>query len=197
MHKEPTFKELLDHINSSAENSKANCSLGLFVNEFSKDDVSWEDGKVLESFAVKKPAIQISTEVDNNDLFYNVNFIFNSYNDADYKQLWAFITRYVDKARKQEARLSAGEELESVIALTISIIPEKYYGKYCVWINIPFIDMISRTEFAFEKSAVISFLCDESSLGAQRCDDDMVDRRSIEQEVAREMEAQMAAGEGQ
>lgn len=186
MSKEPTFKELLDYINGGADEAKANCSLGLFISDYYEENV-----KEVDNFVVKKPIVNISSFVDENELFYNVSFYFKSYDDIDFKQMWKFICRYANKVRVERQQLDAGKELEKVSGLSVSIIPEIYQGKYFAYINIPFVETMSCTENAFDKTAVISFICNEESFGILSSDDDLIDRRSIEREVEQEILSEM------
>lgn len=187
----PTFKELVDHINSSVVERKANCSVGFFVTEYKKTDDSEPDpGKEVDSFNVKKPAINISSFIHDNEIYFEVSFYFNSYNDSDYKQMWKFLCRHADKVKREAERAEAGDELDRASILSVSIVPEKFRGKYFVYINMPFIDTVSCTENAYDKSVKVSFFCPEEGLSGAVADDDIIDRRSIERQAERELLAE-------
>ena len=59
----------------------------------------------------------------------------------------------------------------------------------------PFPETISRTENAFDGSAVVSFICEDKGFGMMTSDDDMIDRRSIEREVEQELDAEFGVVE--
>ena len=194
----PTFKELLDHINSAAKERKANCFVGFFVTEYKRTESPEAEvgpGNEVDSFHVKKPVIEISSFTMDNDLFYEVNFHFKSYNDSDYKQLWKFLCRYAEKVKRESEELEAGAQLDKAAILSISIVPEKFRGKYFVYINMPFIDMATCSENAYDKTAKISFICAEESLSGAIADDDVIDPRSIAREVDDELLAEAAVEE--
>lgn len=185
MIKEPTFKELLAHINSAADDLKANCSIGLFVSDYYDETV-----KEVDSFVVKKPIINISSFLDENELFYTIQFCFKSYDDVDFKQMWKFICKYTEKAKSEREYLNSGKELEKISVLSISILPDMYKGKYSVYANMPLLETISCTTNAFDKSAVISVICTDEGFNALAADEDIIDRRSIEREVENEILAE-------
>lgn len=182
MANEMSFKELLEHINNEHTDGRANCSIGLFVVEHSD-----ETQKEIENFIVKKPIVSISSFAENNEWYYNVGFYFKSYNDADYKQMWKFLCRFVDKTKNEALRIEDGEVLEKITVLSISIIPDKFKGKYFVNVHMPFAETISRSEDAYDGTANISLICSEESLQALLSDDDIIDPRSIELEVESEL----------
>lgn len=182
MIKEPTFKELISHINSAAEQSKPNCSLGLFISEYFDEAV-----KEIDNFVVKKPIVNISSFIEDNEVFYNVEFCFKSYNDVDFKQMWKFICKYIDKARAERELLENGSETEKISILSVTILPELYKGKYSIYINMPLLETVSCSINAYDKTAVISLICNEESFGVLASDDDIIDRRSIEREVEQEI----------
>lgn len=186
MEEQVTFKEILDYINSGVETAKANCSIGLFVSDYYEETV-----KEIDNFIVKKPVVAISSFVEQNELYYNVSFRFKSYNDADYKQMWKFVCKFATKAKSESERLIAGESLEKVSVLSVSIVPEKYNGKYFAYINMPLYETLSCTEDAFSGTAEISFICEEKSFGLMYADDDVIDRRSVEQEAEQELAAEL------
>lgn len=190
MIKEPNFKELLAHINSAADDGKANSVFGLFVSEYYDETV-----KEVDSLSLKKPIINISSFIEENEVYYNVEFCFKSYEDADFKQMWKFICKYMDKARVERRLLEEDAKLEKISVLSISILPELYKGKYFVYVNMPLLDTISCTMNAFDKTATISMLCADESLDALESDDDMIDRRSIEREVEQEIASEMGVEE--
>ena len=185
MEKEVTFRTILDHINKSMEDNRANCSIGFFITD------NYVDRSVdVENIVVKKPLITISSFIEDNNLYYNINLRFKSLNDADYKQIWKFICRFVNKAKHEGQRLQAGEDLEKVSSLSVSIVPELYKGKYFALADMPFPEMFTRFENAYDGIAEISFVCEEANFGILSADDDIIDRRSIEQEVMEELEAE-------
>lgn len=190
MNTEPTFKDLIAHINSAAEDFKANCSLGLFVSDYYDETV-----KEVDNFVVKKPVVNISSFAEENEIYYNVSFCFKSYDDVDFKQMWKFICKYTDKARSERELLQDGKELEKLSVLSISILPDLYKGKYSVYINMPLYETMSCSINAYDKSAVISVICDEESFGALASDEDIIDRRSIEREVEQEILAEIESEE--
>lgn len=190
MNKEPTFKELLKLINKGAEYGKPNCSIGLFISEYHDDKVKEHD-----NFVVKKPVVNISTFLEDNELYYNVEFCFKSYEDVDYKQMWKYLCKYTDLMKRERESLEAGKELDKLLVLSVSILPEIYKGKYSIYINMPLLETISCSINAFDKSAVISFVCTEEGFGALKSDDDIIDRHSIEREAEQEILAEMEAEE--
>ena len=188
MKKEPSFKELLAHINSAAENQKANCVFGLFVSEYYDENV-----KELKNLTIKKPIINISSFIEENEVYYNVEFRFKSYNDADFKQMWKFICNYCETAQHERFLAGNGEKLDKVTLLSLSILPDLYKGKYYIYINMPLLETISCTTNAFDKTTVISILCTDESLNALVADEDVIDRRSIEREVEQGILAEQEA----
>lgn len=188
----PTFKELLDVINSASESNKANCTIGLFANEY-MDAPEGENGGIreIDSLIFKKPVVAITSALEDNEIYYTVQFSFCSCNDSDYKQMWKFLCRHAERAKREADLLAADKKLDKVIALTLSILPDEYRGKYFVYVNMPFWEGISCTESAFDKSAVISLICNDESLMAMESDDDMVDQRSIEREVEQDLLAEL------
>lgn len=182
MSNEISFKDLLDHINKERNGSKTNCSVGLFVNDYYEDT-----SKEIENLIVKKPVVGISSFTEDNEVYYNINFQFKSYNDADYKQMWKFICKFVDKAKNESACLERGDTLEKIAGLTVTIVPEKYKGKYFVNIHLPYPETFSRTENAFDTSANISFICNDEGFQVLQSDDDVINPRSIEREVEQEL----------
>ena len=75
--------------------------------------------------------------------------------------------------------------------LSLSIIPDQYHGKHFAYINMPYWEMISCSENAFDKTAVISLICNDGSFAALSAEEDLVDRRSIEREVEKEILAEL------
>lgn len=179
---EITFKDVLDCINKEHPIGKANCSIGLFLNEHYE-----ETSKEVDSFVVTKPVVSISTLTEDNEVYYNISFLFQSYNDADYKQMWKFVCNYAGKAKNETLRLENGETLDKMYVLSLSIIPEKYKGKYFVYIQMPYAETFSRSENAFDLSASISFICHDKSFQIMSADDDVIDPLSIEREVEQEI----------
>lgn len=186
MKNEINFKEILENINSGLEENKPNCSIGLFVKDYYE-----ETTKDVAEFIVKKPMVKISSFVEDNELFYSISFHFKSFNDSDYKQLWKIICNFIEKSKREGERLTAGETLEKVSGLSVSVVPEKYNGKYFAYINMPYSETFSRRENAFDGTAEITFFCEEGSFGILSCDDDMIDRRSIEREAEQEIDAEI------
>lgn len=192
MDRTPTFNELLECINSGKDQRKANCSVGFFISEYSCGaEDSAQSGRDVDNFIVRKPIVSISSFLESNELFYDVRFQFRSFNDADYKQMWKLICRFAEKTKREAECLNAGEVLDKVTALAVSIVPEIYRGKYFLLVNMPFSELISRSENAFDGTAEISLICDEESLGALMADDDVIDRRYIEAEAEDEIIAEM------
>lgn len=192
----PTFKELLDCINKGSQNGKANCTLGVFANEyFDGVENEAEAFKEIDNLIIKKPIVEISSFIEDNEIYYNVRFCFRSYNDSDYKQLWKFICRHAEKAKREADQIEAGETISKVTMLSLSIIPDQYHGKHFAYINMPFWETITCSENAFDKSVVISLLCNDGSFAALSADDDLVDRRSVEREVEQELLAELEEGQ--
>lgn len=185
MKKEVTFKDILDHINHG-HNDRANCSIGLFVSDYSESG-----SQETERFIVKKPIVAISSFAEDNEMYYEINFRFKSYNDADYKQIWKFICKYAEKAKGESNRMDSGESLEKISILTVSVVPDRYNGKYFVTIDAPFAETFERFENAYDGTASISFVCKDENFQILRSDDDMIDPRSIEREAEQEILAEM------
>lgn len=185
MKNEVTYKDILDYINH-AHNNRANCSIGLFVSDYF-DETSQETDR----FIVKKPIISISSFTEDNEVYYDIGFHFKSYNDADYKQIWKFICKYVEKAKSESIRMEKGENLEKISILTISVMPDKYNGKYFVNIDMPYAETFVRSENAYDGTASISLVCKDENFQILCSDDDMIDPRSIEREAEQEILAEL------
>ena len=189
MDKKPDFYELLDVINSGSKDMKANCEIGLFAVECFKDAKTEEEAeREINNFFVKKPIVDIRSFMDDNRIYYNLSFAFRSFDDSDYKQMKRFLCRYCEKAIVEAKMLEEKRDLEKITSLRISIIPEVYQGKYFMLMESPYWETISFNEYAFDKSATISFIFDEQDVFGYISDDDMIDRRSIEREVEKEIE---------
>lgn len=184
MNNDVTFKEILNYVNHE-HNNKANCSIGLFVNVYSD-----EGSQEIDQLIVKKPIVAISSFMEDNEVYYDIGFQFKSYNDADYKQLWKFICKYAEKAKNENRRMESGEVLEKVTILTMSILPDKYNGKYFVNVDVPYAETFVRSENAYDDTASISFVCNDENFQILRSDDDMIDPRSIEREAEQELLAE-------
>lgn len=180
-----TFKDVLDYINH-AHNNKANCSIGLFVSDYF-DGGSQET----DQFMAKKPIVSISSFTEDNEVYYDINFQFKSFNDADYKQIWKFICKYAEKAKSESKRMDSGESLEKIAILTITLIPDKYNGKYFVNIDMPYAETFVRSENAYDGTASISWICKDENFQILSADDDMIDPRSIEHEAEQELLAEL------
>lgn len=184
----PDITDLLDEINGNFEERKANCEIGLFAVEcLSNPENEAQAEREINSFFVKKPAVKIQSYADDNRLYYNVQFIFHSFEDSDYKQMKNFLCRYSQKALYEAQALQEGKHLDKITSLRMSILPEKYHGKYFLFLEAPYWEMISSTEYAFDKSCLISLVFDEQDVIGYVSDDDMIDRNSIEQEIEREI----------
>lgn len=191
MESTPTYKEIIDCINNPPDEGKANCSLGFFVREyFAESESEAEDSREVDSLYIKKPVVKISSFMEDQEVFHDIQFVFRSFNDSDYKQLWTFLCKFGEKTKRQGDLLAAGNTLNKAIALSASILPDQYSGKYYVHIAMPFTETISRTENAFDKSAVISFICPDVGFGAFVSDDDLVDRAQLNSEVLFELDAE-------
>lgn len=196
MDRTPTFNELLECINAGEEQGKANCAVGFFISEYAKGaDETADVVRDIDNFIVKKPVVSISSFLEDNQIYYDVRFRFRSCHDADYKQMWKLICKFAEKARREAEFMSGGAVLDKVTALAVSIVPDVYKGKYFVFINMPFTELISRNENAFDGSAEICLICDEESLGGLMADDDVIDRRYIEAEVEAELMAEIGLDE--
>lgn len=181
---QPNFQELLRIVNEGAEEDKRNCSLGLFVSEYLRDEEDVEKAtNEVEELIVKKPVVAISRFIEDNEVFYNIELRFRSYDDADYKQVWALLARFADKAKREAMMLEADAPPEKLTVFSFTIVPDVYNGKYYFYVHMPFTEFIQRTENAFDKTATISFLCDEAGFQGLIADDEVVDPRSIEDEV--------------
>ena len=184
-------KALLDCINEGMETDKVNCSIGLFMNDCYAEAENEEDAiKVYDSLMFKKPMISISSFIEDNELFYEVVFKFNSYEDADYKRMWNFLCQLSDKVKRERELFLAKRELEKMTSLSVSILPDQYDGKYFVFINMPLYETISTSVNAWDRSATISLICDEESLAGLIADDDLIDPQLIEREVEEELVAE-------
>lgn len=192
MSKEPNFNELMELINGGTD-GRANCSVGLFVGEAAPDDSVNEK----DNFIVKKPIVNISPFVEENKLYYSVEFLFKSYDDTDYKQMWKFLCRHVEDVKRARQVLESGRKLESFPVLSISVIPDEYNGKYFAFINMPYDETLTRTEDAYEKAASISIFCEAEDFSLLVSDDDIVDKRGIEREVESEIDAILEMEEDQ
>jgi len=186
MKNEVTFKDVLDLINHAQDNDRANCSIGLFVSDYFE-----ETSQETDQFIVKKPIVFISSFTEDNEVYYDINFRFKSYNDADYKQIWKFICKYAEKAKSESNRMENGESLEKIAILTMSILPDKYNGKYFVNIDMPYAETFERSENAYDGTASISFVCKDENFQILCSDDDVIDPRSIEREAEQELLAEM------
>ena len=65
---QPNFQELLRIVNEGAEEDKRNCSLGLFVSEYLRDEDDVEKAtNEVEELIVKKPVVNSTKKVGRND----------------------------------------------------------------------------------------------------------------------------------
>ena len=192
MKQAPTFNELLDCINNPVDPGRANCSLGFFVMEsFAESESNETTSKEIDSFFVKKPVVNISSFMEGNEIYREIRFLFRSLNDSDYKQLWKYLCRFSEIARREREQLEKGVVVEKATTLAISIVPDKYCGKHYAYVSMPYAETISCVENAFDRSAVISLICHDSGFGCLTADDDLIDRRYITLEVEQELQADM------
>lgn len=189
MEHKPDFNELLDEINSGLEHMKANCEIGLFAVEcFNGARNEAEAEQEINNFFVRKPVVSISSFIEENKIYYNLKFVFQSYDDTDYKQMKRFLSRYTEKAVVEARMLQEGKVLDKITSIRISIIPEAYNGKYFLTLEAPYWETISFSEYPYDKSAAVSFVFDEQDVIGYIADDDMINRVSIEREVELELE---------
>lgn len=185
---QPNFQELLRIVNEGAKENKRNCSLGLFVSEYLRDEEDAEKAtNEVEDLVVRKPAVAINRLVEDNEVYYSIELRFHSYDDADYKQVWALLARFADKAKREAMMLDDAAPPEKLTVFSMTIVPDAYNGKYYFYVHMPYTEFIQRTENAFDKTATISFLCDEVGFQGLIADDADVDPRAIEDEVRMEV----------
>lgn len=190
MERIPNFQELLDVINGASEDMRANCQIGSFAIEYMQDAQAEEDAeKEINNFFLRKPVVLIEAFADHNKLYFEVKFVFHSYDDSDYKQMKNFICRYTDKAMSERRAMEEGIQLSKLTSLRMSIIPEKYHGKYYLTLYDPYWETISFVEYPFDRSAAVTFVLEEEDVVGYIADDDVVDTRAIQREVDLELES--------
>lgn len=191
----PTFEDLLNVINGGSEDMKANCQIGLFAVEYMKDAQTENDAEQeVNHCFLRKPVVLLEAFAEQNKLYYEARFVFRSCDDSDYKQMKNFICRYANTARAERRMLEDGRDLHKLTSLRMSIIPEKYHGKYYLTLDDPYWETVSFTELPFDQGATISFILAEDGVAGYIADDDVIDPRAIQREIDSEIEAEYGNG---
>ena len=183
-------RDIIDAINGFDETGKPKTSFGIF---FENLKVSDDTHVSKNSIVIEKPEIDLfSFSDEEGNIYYKVSFLYKSVKDEDFKQQWALLQAFcLDANMVTEENI---DSLEYLPVLTISLVPKKYGGEFFALgrftVGSTFIETIEKTEKAFDDSVSISIVFGEDEFEFMSTDPDMIDARSIENEVEAELEAE-------
>lgn len=181
------FIDVLNAVIGPNEQGKYKTTIGFFVEEVTADGTH----KTIDEFYIQKPLVQMSQFSDGEGKEYCcIEFVYKSKRDADLKQQWQFLERFVSLC------LKLAQEGKELPALSISFIPISLEGKYSVLAQAAFPDSISCTEYATNHSCSIKTLFLKENIIALEHDDELVDYRKLEAEVSRDIDAELSSASG-
>lgn len=181
-----TYMDCMEIINAVVgANDQGRCKTTLgFIVEKANDE---SEDSLLDEFFVEKPIVQISDFIgDDKNEYFCFEFVYKSRRDEDLKQQWSFAERYV-------ARLSNTEQATvDLPVLTVSMIPKSMRGKYSILAKAILPDSIIKIEYAGDNVCSIRMLALKENVLFLEHDDDVIDSQSIEAEVIREIDDELA-----
>lgn len=177
-----TPEKLFEAVVGAEENGRCKNTIALVVEE---EAAEGEERKLLDEFFVEKPVVQMFSFNDADDMeFFQIEFQYRSRRDADLKQHWDFLDRYVQ-------RFHNTAETAPTPILTVSLVPIRFRGKYSVLAQCALPDSINKIEYAGEDCCSIKMLFVKDDVLFLAHDDDLVDIRTLEAEVNREIDREL------
>lgn len=151
-----------------------------------KDGIETDDS-LLDEFYVQKPIVQVAEFADaEGNEYYSLEFIYKSRRDADLKQHWDFLDRFI-------AKLSgASEEEENAIVLSVILLPIELRDQYSILAKPLIPDTIMKVEYAGDNRCSIKILVLKNNVLFLSHDDEALDRKKLEEEVMREVDEELA-----
>lgn len=152
---------------------------------FVEKDGDNADDSLIDEFYAEKPIIQMSEYGDAaGNEYYCIEFVYKSRRDEDLRQQWLFLERFVERVNSD----SASDE----IVLTVSFIPKSLDGKYSILAKDILPDSMIRVEYAGNNACSIRVLVLKENVLFLAHDEKLIDKRYLEAEVAREIDAGLA-----
>ena len=174
------IKQILDAVHGPNADGRKKTRFGLF---YEMNDI---DGNVeeVEHLFISKPIINVSRVTKNDyELVYCFEFVFRSYKDEDYKQMWRFLDHYASDSLDQ-----VKEDSTKIPVLTLSIFPDALEGEYFILASLPLLEMIEKTEHAGIKTSSIRLYFEEECVQFLQNDPDSFNIQALRDEIVREQE---------
>ena len=180
------INNIVDAVVGADSNGRCKTTIGFFV-ERPSEVRDTEANKLLAEFFVEKPIVEMCEFADaEGNEFISVEFVYSSKRDADLKQQWMFLERYVNHF------INEVDQNQKPV-LIASFLPRVYGGKHSILAQNALPDAISRTEYAGENGSSIKLLFLKDNVLFLTHDDDLIERQSIEAEVSNEIDEELYA----